>query len=87
MFHIYILQSQQSGRYYIGCTKNVAQRLTQHNGGLFSVLTLEGERLAQWGSEIHRSCHGVWADSHKDLYFVMPGEWRPRRVVKFIRKG
>jgi len=61
--------------------------IPEHNGGLFSILNLEGERLAQWGSEIHRSCHGVWADSHKDLYFVMPGEWRPRRVVKFTRQG
>ena len=55
-------------------------------GLLFSILSPEGERLAQWGNEVHRSCHGVWADSHKDLYFVMPGEWRPRRVVKFTRK-
>ena len=61
--------------------------IPEHNGGLFSILNLDGERLAQWGSEIHRSCHGVWADSHKDLYFVMPGEWRPRRVVKFTRQG
>ena len=61
--------------------------IPEHNGGLFSILSPEGERLAQWGSEIHRSCHGVWADSHKDLYFVMPGEWRPRRVVKFTRQG
>ena len=61
--------------------------IPEHNGGLFSVLNLDGEILAQWGSEIHRSCHGVWADSHKDLYFVMPGEWRPRRVVKYTRQG
>jgi len=60
--------------------------IPEHNGGMFSILNSEGERLAQWGNEIHRSCHGVWADSHKDLYFVMPGEWRPRRVVKFTRK-
>ena len=60
--------------------------IPEHNGGMFSILNSEGERLAQWGNEIHRSCHGVWADSHKDLYFVMPGDWRPRRVVKFTRK-
>ena len=34
--------------------------IPEHNGGLVSILTLEGERLAQWGSEIHRSCHGIW---------------------------
>lgn len=60
--------------------------IPEHNGGLFSILTLEGERLVQWGSMDHRSCHGVWVDSHKDLYVVMPGEWgRTRRVVKFSR--
>ena len=61
----------------------------EHNGGLMSILTLEGERLAQWGSEIHRSCHGIWLDSHKDIYVVQPGEWTPRsrRAVKFVRKG
>ena len=62
--------------------------IPEHNGGLVSVLTLDGERLAQWGSQIHSSCHGIWADSHHDLYVVQPGEWgRGRRVVKFVRKG
>ena len=62
--------------------------IPEHNAGLISILTLEGQRLAQWGSEIHRACHGIWLDSHRDLYVVQPGEWgRVRRVVKFIRKG
>jgi sugar lactone lactonase YvrE len=59
----------------------------EHNGGLVSILNLDGERLAQWGDSIHRSCHGIWVDSHKDIYVVMPGEWgRNRRVVKFLRQ-
>ena len=62
--------------------------IPEHNGGLVSILTLDGERLAQWGSEIHRTCHGIWVDSHRDIYVVMPGEWGPtRRVVKFVRTG
>jgi len=62
--------------------------IPEHNGGLVSILSLEGERLAQWGSMENRSCHGIWVDSHKDLYVVMPGEWgRTRRVVKYNRKG
>ena len=61
--------------------------IPEHNGGLFSVLSPDGEIITQWGSELHRSCHGVWADSDRDLYFVMPGEWgRSRRVVKFHRR-
>ena len=62
--------------------------IPEHNGGLISILSLDGERLAQWGSMDHRSCHGIWVDSHKDLYVVMPGEWgRTRRLVKFVRRG
>ena len=60
----------------------------EHNGGLFSILTLEGERLAQWGSMVNRTCHSTWVDSHRNLYVVQPGEWgRVRRVVKYTRKS
>ena len=60
----------------------------EHNGGLFSILTLDGQRLTRWGSAINRSCHGVWVDSHKDIYIVQPGDFgRRRRVVKYHRKG
>ncbi len=30
-FHVYILQSQSTGRYYCGQTKNLEQRLRHHN--------------------------------------------------------
>ncbi len=62
--------------------------ICEHNGGMISVLTLEGERLAQWGDPSFRSCHGIWGDSHGDLYVVRAGPWgRPRRVVKHVRVG
>ena len=60
--------------------------ICEHNAGLFSVLTLEGERLAQWGDPSFRSCHGMWGDSRGDLYTVRAGPWgRRRRVVKHVR--
>jgi DNA-binding beta-propeller fold protein YncE len=60
--------------------------IPEHNGGLVSVLTLDGERLAQWGDASFRSCHGIWGDSRGDLYVVRPGAWgRGRRVVKYVR--
>ena len=31
MFHTYVLRSQTTGRYYIGSTDNLEQRLTYHN--------------------------------------------------------
>jgi sugar lactone lactonase YvrE len=62
--------------------------VAEHNGGMVSILNLDGERLAQWGSMTHRSCHGIWADSNKDLYVVEPFEGsQGRTVVKFVRKG
>jgi DNA-binding beta-propeller fold protein YncE len=60
--------------------------IPEHNGGMVSILTLDGERLARWGAPIHRSCHGIWGDSRGDIYVVMPGEWgRVRKVVKYER--
>jgi DNA-binding beta-propeller fold protein YncE len=60
--------------------------IVEHNAGLVSVLTLDGERLAQWGEPAFRSCHGIWGDSRGDLYVVRAGPWgRRRRVVKHVR--
>ena len=62
--------------------------VAEHNGGMLSILDQEGQRLAQWGDLTHRSCHGVWVDSHKDLYVVEPYEGSTgRTVVKYTRKG
>ena len=57
------------------------------NAGLMSILTLEGERLARWGSINHLGVHGIWVDSHKDMYVVESVVRRGlRRIVKFIRQ-
>jgi DNA-binding beta-propeller fold protein YncE len=59
----------------------------EHNGGMVSILTLEGERLAQWGDPRYRSCHGLWGDSHGDLYVVQPVPGKKgRQVVKYVRQ-
>jgi streptogramin lyase len=61
--------------------------IPEHNGGLISILTLDGHRLAQWGDPTYRSCHGLGGDSQGDLYAVqpVPGK-RGRQVVKYIRQ-
>lgn len=60
--------------------------IVEHNAGLVSILTLDGERLAQWGDPMYKSCHGVACDSRGDLYVVRAGPWgRRRRVVKHVR--
>jgi sugar lactone lactonase YvrE len=60
--------------------------VAEHNGGLVSVLTPDGERLAQWGDPAFRSCHGISGDSRGDLYVLRPGSWgRRRKLVKHVR--
>ncbi len=34
MAYVYILESEKSGRYYIGSSDNVEKRLSRHNAGL-----------------------------------------------------
>jgi len=34
MFYVYILRSRRTGRFYVGHTDDVAQRLVEHNLGL-----------------------------------------------------
>jgi len=68
--------------------KNDVVYIPEHNGGMVSILTLDGERLARWGDgPIMRSIHGIWGDSRGDFYCVQPGSWQPRarRVVKYER--
>ena len=60
--------------------------IPEHNGGMVSILTLEGERLTQWGDPMYRSCHGIWGDSHRDIYVVQPVQGkRGRQIVKYHR--
>ena len=33
-YYVYILQSQKDGKYYIGSTSNLEERVKFHNGGL-----------------------------------------------------
>ena len=42
MFFVYILQSESSGRYYVGQTKNVSERLAYHNANYSRALKNRG---------------------------------------------
>ena len=60
--------------------------IPEHNGGMVSILTLEGERLTRWGDPMYRSCHGIWGDSNRDIYVVQPVQGkRGRQIVKYHR--
>jgi DNA-binding beta-propeller fold protein YncE len=49
--------------------------IPEHNSGMVSIVTLDGERLARWGAPIHKSVHGIWCDSRKYSYVVQPEDW------------
>ena len=34
MYYLYILQSEKTGRYYVGASNNVQRRLIEHNSGV-----------------------------------------------------
>lgn len=42
MFFVYILQSQSTGRYYIGQTKNLPERVAYHNANYSRALKNRG---------------------------------------------
>ncbi|MBU0695024.1 MAG: GIY-YIG nuclease family protein [Bacteroidetes bacterium] len=42
MFYTYILQSDKSGRYYLGHTSNLQERLNRHNNGLVTATRNKG---------------------------------------------
>lgn len=33
MFYVYVLKSKEHGKFYIGVTRNIVNRLSQHNSG------------------------------------------------------
>ena len=58
--------------------------VAEHNGGMISILNLDGERLAPGGSPTHPSCPGIWGESPKDLSGVEAYEGsHGRTVVEF----
>lgn len=60
--------------------------IPEHNSGMISILDMQGNRLAQWGDPMYKSCHGIWGDTRGDVYVVRAGPWgRNRRVVKHVR--
>lgn len=34
MFYVYVIRSEKDGRFYVGMTENVSNRLVQHNKGM-----------------------------------------------------
>jgi putative endonuclease len=51
MFYTYILQSNKSGRYYIGHTENIQERLKRHNAGMVTTTKNKGPWVLKYYEE------------------------------------
>lgn len=79
--------SEMIGPAVVYIDKDDIAYVAEHNGGMFSILTMEGETIERWGGMEFRSCHGVSGDSEGSIYFVQPVEGQQgRKLVKYVRK-
>lgn len=51
MYHVYLLKSQKKDIFYIGYTKNIEQRLNEHNAGLVGYT----KKYIPWGLVYYES--------------------------------
>ncbi len=74
LFHVYILQSISTGRFYVGQTKNVDQRLAYHNADYSKSLKNRGPWKLVY-TEAYSSRSGAvrreqYIKSQKDRTFI-----------------
>ena len=59
--------------------------VAEHNGGYFSILDADGNRLERWGGPEFRSCHGAAGDSDGSIYFRAAGRGTVRAPHRKVR--
>ena len=71
MYFVYILQSEKTGRYYIGYTSDLSNRLDQHNSG--------GNVSTKSGSP--------WKIVHTEEFSTKKEAWLRERQIKSYKGG
>ncbi len=83
MYYVYILQSSTTGRYYVGSTGNLEQRIEQHNTHKYS------------GSEYTKRSEGTWvlvySEEHETRKEAVKRErqiksWKSRKAIEQLIK-
>ncbi|MFA6198541.1 MAG: GIY-YIG nuclease family protein [Patescibacteria group bacterium] len=69
MYHVYILHSQSTNRYYIGCTNNLTRRFSQHQKG-YPKSTRPGR---------------PWIIIHKEIYPTLSKARQRERFLKNLK--
>ena len=71
MYSVYIIQSITSGRYYIGYTVNLAERLVHHNSG----------------ANHSTAKRGPWKVVHAEEFEDKKSAWLRERQIKKYKSG
>ena len=71
MFHVYVLQSESTGRHYVGYTSDLTQRLGQHNSGI----TKSTKNRGPW-MLIYQESFPTKADAMRRERFLKTGQGR-----------
>jgi putative endonuclease len=71
MFHVYVLRSETTGRFYTGFTSDLTQRLGQHNSGL----TKSTKGRGPW-KLMHQEAFATRAEAMNRERFLKSGQGR-----------
>ena len=77
-YSVYILISKKSGRYYIGQTKNVEQRLERHNQGRSKFTRLEKPCELFYTEEYTSRSDAI----KRERYLKSPKGWKELQELK-----
>ena len=79
MFFVYVLQSETTGRFYVGYASDPTQRLGQHNNGL----TKPTKNRGPWGL-VHQESFNTRSEAMRRERFLKSGQGREelRRILR-----
>ncbi len=77
---MYILQSQKSGRYYVGMSDRPDERLAEHNRGQTVSTRGRGPWMKVW-QEVHGSSSSAFSREHEIK------SWKSRKRIELLIKG
>lgn len=81
MFFVYIIQSEISKKYYIGCTDNLDRRLKEHNSGYSKYTKTEKNWILKYKEEFE-----TLAQAHQRERQIK--SWKKRSAIeKLISTG
>jgi putative endonuclease len=71
MFHVYVLQSEATGRLYVGYSSDLVRRLGQHNHGV----TKSTKNRGPWRL-VHQEAFGTRSEAMRRERFLKSGQGR-----------